>query len=167
MKLEMILAVDKNFAIGKDGDMLIYIDEDLHRFKKFTLENVIIMGRKTFMSLPGQRALPGRINIVITRDENFKKEDVIVVHSEEELEIELKKYEDKKIFVIGGGQIVRLLFDKINRAYLTMIDHSFEKYDTTIPNLNEMEDWKVVEESEEKFQDEIKYKYVTFEKIEK
>lgn len=165
MEFEMILSVDKNFAIGHKGDMLVYIKEDLHRFKEFTYGNIIIMGRKTFISLPGEKALPGRVNIVISRDENFKRDGVFVVKNLEELDEVLKKYENRTSYVIGGGEIVRLLIDRIKLAHLTMIDKFYENYDTTIPNLLEDKNWKMVYESEDKFQDDIKYKYVTFKRI--
>lgn len=81
----LIFAVDNNWNIGYNGDMLFKISEDLKRFKEITVGNIIIMGRKTFESLPYKKALPNRINIIITRDKEYKGENIMVVNSLEQL----------------------------------------------------------------------------------
>ena len=101
----IIVAVANGGAIGRKGDLLFPISADLKRFKELTMGNVIIMGRKTFESLP-KGALPGRENVVITRNADYSKEN-ITVFTDLQTAIDAKLAEGKKIFIIGGGEIYR------------------------------------------------------------
>lgn len=164
----LIFAVDNNWNIGYDGDMLFKISEDLKRFRRLTEGNIIIMGRKTFESLPDKKALPNRINIVITRDKEYSASDVIVINSLEELFPLLKKLNpDNNMdnFVIGGGNIAQQLISYCNKAYITKVFKTFEVADTLIPNLDLDDDWKIVNESEVYRQDDLLYKYVDYIRI--
>lgn len=166
--MKMIFAVDENWNIGYDGDMLFKISEDLKRFRRLTETNVIIMGRKTFESLPDQKALPNRINIVITRDVEYKADDVLVVSSIDELFLLLKEINpDNNManFVIGGGNIAHQLLQYCNYAYITKVLRSFEDTDTLIPNLDEDQDWVIENESEYHLQDDLMYNYVDYIRI--
>lgn len=166
--MKLIFAVDKNWNIGYDGDMLFKISKDLQRFRMFTENNIIIMGRKTFESLPDRKALPNRINIVITRDKEYEAEDIIVVHSIDELFPLLKELdpeEEMKVFLIGGGNLTHQMLDYCNFAYITKVNKAFNISDTLIPNLDEDENWKIVKESKTDFQDDLEYKYVDYTRI--
>ncbi|NLC03534.1 MAG: dihydrofolate reductase [Tissierellia bacterium] len=166
--MKMIFAVDENWNIGYDGDMLFKISKDLQRFRRLTETNIIIMGRKTFESLPDQKALPNRINIVITRDATYKADDIVVVTSIDELFQLLEKINpDNSMvnFVIGGGNIAHQLLQYCNYAYITKVLRSFDATDTLIPNLDEDQDWKILSQSPYYMQDDLMYNYVDYERI--
>lgn len=166
--MKMIFAVDENWNIGYDGDMLCKISEDLKRFRRLTETNIIIMGRKTFESLPERKALPNRINIVITRDKQYKADNIMVVTSIDELFILLKEINPDNTmanFVIGGGNIAYQLLQYCTYAYITKVLRRFEKTDTLIPNLDEDQDWAIESESEYYMQDDLMYKYVDYIRI--
>lgn len=161
----LIFAVDNNWNIGYDGDLLYKISEDLKRFRRLTEGNIIIMGRRTFESLPDKKALPNRINIVITRDKEYKAEGAIVINSLEELFPLLKELNpnnEMENFIIGGGEIAKQTIYYCNKAYITKIFKFFENADTFIPNLDLLDDWKIVKESQVYKQDDLEYKYVDY-----
>ena len=134
--MKMIVAADRNWGIGKNGDLLVHIPEDMEFFKEKTMGNAVVMGRKTFESFPGKKALPGRVNIVLTGNPDWAAEDAIVVHNMEELQTVLADYEDDRIYIIGGGQIYADFADRCSSIYVTHIDQSYEA-DTWFPNLEE------------------------------
>lgn len=141
--MQFIVACDKNWGIGYQGDMLFHLPEDLAFFKRVTMGNVIVMGRKTFESLPNGKALGGRINIVLSKDESFKPEDVEVVHSIEALDALLaKKYQDKKVFLIGGGKLYESLLYRCEGGYVTHVEATGDKVDTYFPNLSLLPNWQ-------------------------
>ncbi|MBQ8791520.1 MAG: dihydrofolate reductase [Ruminiclostridium sp.] len=156
--MEIIVAVDENFGIGKDNNLLARISPDLKRLRNFTVGNIIVMGSKTYMSFP-KRPLPDRENLVITRSpENFP--DVKCFTSVEEF-LEYSKTADKPIFVLGGGQIYKQLLPYCDKAHVTKILHSFEA-DTFFPNLDEDENWEIAEEGEVIETEQYPFKYVTY-----
>tara|TARA_R110000751_G_C13615649_1_gene463910 strand:+ start:240 stop:710 length:471 start_codon:yes stop_codon:yes gene_type:complete len=142
--INIIVATSENNVIGKGNDIPWYIPKDLEHFKKLTTGNTVIMGRKTYESLPKEyRPLPNRINIVITRDKSYQAKGCLVVNS---LEDALRKADnDKEIFIIGGGQIYREGLKFAERIYLTKIHNNIEG-DTYFPKLNKF--WKLVDEEE-------------------
>ena len=142
-----IVAVDKNWAIGKDNKLLVSIPEDMKFFKDTTSGNVVIMGRKTLESFPGGRPLPNRENIVITKSPDYEKEGVIVVHSPKEALEKAKKF-DKDVYIIGGGKVYNEMIDMCDEAYITAIDYSYVA-DTHFPNLDKKPNWVMVAQSEE------------------
>lgn len=156
--MEIIVAVDENFGIGKDNNLLARISPDLKRLRNFTVGNIIVMGSKTYMSFP-KRPLPDRENLVITRSpENYP--DVKCFTSVEEF-LEYNKTADKPIFVLGGGQIYKQLLPYCDKAHITKILHSFEA-DTFFPNLDEDEEWMIAEEGEVIETEQYPFKYVTY-----
>lgn len=161
--MNLIVAVDKNWAIGKDNKLLVSIPQDMKFFRETTMGKVVVMGRKTLESFPGGQPLKKRTNIVLTRDKNYKVKDAIVVHSVEELLEELKNYDEKEIYVIGGESIYRALLPYCKVAHVTKIDHAYEA-DTYFPNLDDMEDWEVTGVSEEQTYFDLEYKFVRYEK---
>ncbi|NLV89591.1 MAG: dihydrofolate reductase [Tissierellia bacterium] len=164
----LIFAVDSNWNIGYKGDMLYKISKDLKRFRRITEGNIIIMGRKTFESLPDKKPLPNRINIVITRNKEYKAGDVIVINSIDELYPLLKKLNpnnEMENFIIGGGEIARQTLDNCNKAYITKIYKTFEKVDTSMPNLDLLDNWKIVNKSRIYRDKDVEYQYVDYVKI--
>lgn len=115
--MKLIAAADKNWAIGKDGELLVRISEDMKNFSAITTGNVIVMGRKTLESFPGGKPLPNRVNIVLTHEKDYNGKGAIVVHSEEELWEELSKYDTDSIFVTGGESIYQVC------CFHTVIQH--------------------------------------------
>jgi len=149
--LSLIAAVSQDWAIGKDGDLLFSIKEDMKFFRQTTMDNVVIMGRKTLESFPGQKPLKNRVNIVLTRNKNYSAEGAVVVTTLDELFAELEKYPKKEHIVIGGGEIYSLLMPYCTKAYITKVDAKKEA-DTYLENLDMDNSWKIT--SEEKHSDE-------------
>ena len=122
--LSIIVAMADNRAIGKDNDLLWHLSGDLKRFKKLTTGHPVVMGRKTWDSLP-KRPLPGRQNIVMTTNPNFAADGATVVHSINELFNVLKDCDDE-VFVMGGASIYQMLLPFTNRLYVTRVYRDYE-----------------------------------------
>lgn len=166
--MELIVAVDKQWAIGKNNQSLVSIPADLRYFRKLTQNHIVIMGRKTLESLPNQKPLPERHNIIISRNLSYQVNGADVVHSIEEA-IELASNLTKKdfvnrIFVIGGGCIYEQMLPYCDIAYVTKIEYTYEA-DTFFPNLDQRDDWKLVEESEEQTYYDLEYYFTRYKRI--
>jgi dihydrofolate reductase len=142
--VSLIVAKSENNVIGKDGNIPWYIPEDLKRFKKITTNNVVIMGRKTYESLPKEyRPLPNRLNIIISRNKNYKAENCLVFNN---LEKAIRKAgTNKEIFIIGGSEIYNEGLKYTNKIYLTEVLGDFDG-DTHFPTLGT--GWKEVKREE-------------------
>lgn len=162
--MNLIVAVDKNWAIGKGNKLLVSIPQDMKFFRETTMGKVVVMGRKTLESFPGGQPLKKRVNIVLTRDKNYDVKEAIVVHSVEALLEELKQYNDDDIYVIGGESIYRQMLPYCKLAHVTKIDHAYEA-DTYFPNLDEMEDWEVTGVSDEQTYFNLEYEFVRYERV--
>lgn len=163
--MNLIVAVDRNWAIGNKNKLLVSIPNDMKNFRRMTTGNVIVMGRKTLESFPQGQPLGNRVNIVLTGNKDYQVNGAVIVHSMEELMEELKQYEDKQIFVVGGESIYRQLLPYCSKAVVTKIDEAYEA-DTYFPDLDQMEEWQITEESEEQTCFDICYTFVTYEKKE-
>lgn len=140
MEIALIAAVAKNRVIGKDNDLVWSLPDDMKYFMNTTKHHYIILGRKNFESLPPKfRPLPDRTNIVVSRQIGLKLENTIVVNSLEDAIDVCKKNKQKKIFIIGGGQIYKQALPITDTLYITEIQHSFEG-DTYFPEYNK-EEW--------------------------
>ena len=159
--MNIIVAVDKNWGIGKDNKLLVSIPSDMKFFREETMNKVVVMGRKTLESFPNGLPLKRRTNIVLTKDRNYKVKDAILVHSVEELMEELKKYDSEDIYVIGGDSIYRQLLPYCDVAHVTKIDYAYEA-DSYFPNLDEMSEWKVERTSEELTYFDLEYMIVKY-----
>lgn len=164
--MNLIVAVDKNWAIGLKNKLLVSIPADMKFFRETTVGKVVVMGRKTLESFPGGQPLKKRTNIVLTRDENYEVKDAVIVHSLDALLEELKKYEEEDIYVIGGESIYRLLLLYCKIAHITKINHEYEA-DTYFPNLDEMEDWEITGVSDEQTYFDLEYEFVRYERVKK
>lgn len=138
----IIVAVAENNAIGKNNDLIWYISDDLKRFKRLTTKHTILMGRKTFESLPNG-ALPNRNNVVISRDHSLQFDNCTLLHSIEEA-IERYKDTEEEVFIIGGGSIYEKMLPYAQKLYLTKVHQSFDA-DVFFPDLN-MQEWEVIDE---------------------
>lgn len=161
--MNAIVAADKNWGIGYKNKLLISIPSDMKFFRQTTMNHVVVMGRKTLESFPNGLPLAKRTNIVLTRDQDYKVKGAILVHSEEELLEELKKYEEDDIFVIGGGSVYEMMLPYCNTIYVTKIDFAYQA-DTYFPNLDEMPEWEMTEESEEQTCFDIEFAFTKYER---
>jgi len=159
--VSFVLARADNGVIGVDNAIPWRIPEDMKRFKAITMGKPIVMGRKTWDSFP-KRPLPGRTNIVITRDANWQAEGAVVVHSLEEA---LKKAEHEKpdeIAVIGGGEIYRLALPHAGRIHLTEV-HTDVAGDATLPAFDTAL-WRETTREDHVTADGLRYSYVTLDR---
>ena len=161
--MNIIAAVDKNWAIGNKGDLLIRIPADLKLFQSETMGKVVVLGRKTLDTFPGGLPLKGRTNIIMSTKPDYQVKNATVVHSLEELRIELKKYPSEDVFVIGGESIYRMLLPYCDIAHITKIDHAYEA-DTYFPNLDELSEWQITADSDEQTYFDIAYEFLKYER---
>ena len=144
MKIILIAAAAENNALGKDNDLVWHLPDDFKRFKKLTSHHPIIMGRKTFETFP--KPLPNRKHIVITRKDDYKApEGIIVVNSLEEA-VKAGNIADETIYVIGGGEIYKLALEQATHIELTRVHETFEA-DAFFPEIDEKK-WKLIESIE-------------------
>lgn len=161
--MNLIAAVDRNWAIGLNNKLLVSIPEDMKFFRKTTTGKVVVMGRKTLESFPNGAPLKNRVNIVLTSDRNYQVKDAVIVHSMEELMEELKQYPSEDIYVIGGESIYRQLVDLCEVAHITKIDYEYQA-DAYFPNLDEKEEWKITADSEEQTYFDLEFYFLKYEK---
>lgn len=143
--MKLIVAVDKNWAIGKNGNLLAHIPSDMKHFKEKTLNHFVVMGRKTLESFPNQKPLINRTNLVLTRNINYNANGVEIFHSLQELQKRLCGHDD--VFIIGGGQIYREFLPYCDEAIVTYIHKEFDA-DTYFPNLDTLPNWYLEKESD-------------------
>lgn len=157
MNISLILSVGRNNEIGRGNDLIWHFHADMKFFRETTTGNTVIMGRKTFESLP--KVLPNRKNIVISTDKDLKIEGALVVHSVEEA---LEAAKDDNIFVIGGGKIYAEFLPLADKIYLTEIDAQCPDADTFFPTFDKsLYTRTVLGENEE---DGIKFSHVLYTK---
>ncbi|SKA59872.1 dihydrofolate reductase [Eubacterium uniforme] len=161
--MNLIVAVDKNWAIGYKGKLLISIPEDMKFFRETTTGHTVVMGKNTLLSFPNSKPLKNRNNIVIALEKDFTVEGATTVYSIEEALEEVKKYDSDDVYVIGGGSIYKQLLPYCDKAYITYIDHSYSA-DTFFPNLDEDDEWEITSESEEQTYFDIEYFFRTYER---
>ena len=162
--MNVIVAADKNWGIGKDNKLLVSIPSDMKFFRQTTTGKVVVMGRKTLESFPNGQPLKNRVNIVLTSDKNYKVKDAIVVHDLDELHKELEQYNSEDVYVIGGESIYRQLLDECDVAHITKIDYAYDA-DAYFPNLDEKEEWQITEDSDEQTYFDLEYYFLKYERI--
>lgn len=159
--MNLIAAVDKNWAIGMNNQLLVRIPDDMKRFRRLTVGKAVVLGRKTLETFPGGRPLKDRTNIVLSKNRSYQVEGAVCVHSLKELDEELAKYQSEDIFVIGGESIYRQLLDRCDTAFITKLDYAYQA-DAWFPNLDKEEIWQVCEESEEQTYFDLEYYFVKY-----
>ena len=162
--ISAIVAVDENFGIGFNNQLLEHIPEDLKRFKQLTTNKTIIMGRKTWESLPN-KPLPNRLNIVVTSKERSFEEMTLFTSFEEVYSRATHIMPEDEWFIIGGGSIYKEFLPICDKVYLTKIMVSHENVDTYFPNIELMDNWKCIEQSEIKQYNDISYQFKTYSRI--
>lgn len=161
--MKAILSADRNWGIGYQNRLLVSIPSDMKFFRQTTTGRVVVMGRKTLESFPNGMPLKNRTNIVLTGNKDYHVKDAVIVHSKEELLEELKKYDTDAVYVIGGESIYRMLLPYCDTAYVTKIDRAFQA-DTFFPNLDEMDEWVMTEESEEQTCFDLEFTFTKYER---
>ncbi len=161
--MKLIAAVDQNWNLGYRGGLLFRIPADLKRFRTLTNGNVVVMGRKTLLSLPGGKPLPNRDNIVLTRNTAFHAQDVGIARSIDGLSKLLRQpaFVGKEIFVIGGAEVYAQLLPYCESALITHVNAAREA-DCSLPNLGTLENWVLAERSEVQFHEGLSFSYVTY-----
>lgn len=163
--MNLIVVVDQNWGIGKENDLLFRLPLDMkENFVKKTTGQIVVMGRKTLESFPGQRPLKNRVNIVLTRDESYQKEGVILCHTFDEAVATAQKAakaQDKTIYVIGGGSIYAGLLPFCDTAYITKVSADGNA-DVFFPNLDMAEDWECINHGEELIDNGYRIRFCTY-----
>lgn len=161
--MNLIVAVDENWAIGNKGDLLVRIPADHKNFRKETTGKVVVLGRKTLETFPQQQPLPNRVNIILSTKKDYAVNGAVVVHSIDELLEELKKYETNDVYIIGGDSVYKEMLPYCDVAHITKIDHKYEA-DAYFPNLDEDPDWEITDMSEEQYYFDLTYHFVRYER---
>lgn len=162
--MNLIVAVDENWGIGKQNKLLVSIPADMKFFRETTTKKVVVMGRKTLESFPQSQPLKNRVNIVLTKDLNYRVNGGIVVHSIEALLEEIKDYPTEDVYVIGGESIYRQLLPYCHLAHVTKINYGYDA-DTFFPDLDQMKDWNVTGISEEQTYFDLEYYFTRYERV--
>lgn len=161
--MNLIVAVDNNWAIGNKNKLLVRIPNDMKHFREETTGKVVVLGRKTLETFPQAQPLANRTNIILSTDQNYKVKDAVVVHSIDELLEELKAYDSNDVYIIGGDSVYKQMLPYCDTAHVTKINHAYEA-DSYFPNLDEMEEWEMTADSEEQTYFDIEYQFVKYEK---
>ena len=163
MKLSMIAALSTNNVIGRNNEVPWRLSTDLKRFKALTMGHHLIMGRKTYESVG--RPLPGRINVVITRQPDYAPEDIVVVHSLEEAVRVAAKAGDREAFIAGGAEIYAQSMHRADRMYLTRV-HADVEGDTWFPDFDDVSEWRLTDsehfDADEK--NEFPFSFLTYDR---
>jgi dihydrofolate reductase len=159
--MKLIVAVAKDWGIGNGGDLLFDLPDDMKFFKETTKNKTVVMGRITLLTLPGGNPLKNRVNIVMTTDKNYEKENCTVVHSVEELLEEVKKYNSDDVFVIGGSKIYNELYPYCSEAYITKVD-AVKDADSYLHNFDQDQDWLLTFASELHENNGLKFNFNTY-----
>ncbi|MEG1848180.1 MAG: dihydrofolate reductase [Lachnospiraceae bacterium] len=162
--MNMIVAVDNNWAIGYKNRLLVSIPNDQKHFREETIGKVVVLGRKTLETFPGGVPLRGRTNIILSKDTHYQVKDAIVVHSLEALLQELEQYASKEVYIIGGASIYQQMLPYCDTAHITKIDHTFDA-DTYFPNLDELPEWQVTADSDEQTYFNLEYTFLQYERV--
>lgn len=162
--MKMIAAVDNNWAIGYKNRLLVRIPADQKYFRNETMGKVIVMGRKTLESFPQGQPLAGRTNVVLSRKPDYQVKGTVVINAVEETLEYLSQFDTDDIFIIGGETIYRQFIDYCDEALITKIDHEYQA-DAWFPNLDEMDEWQLVGDTEEQTYFDLEYVFLKYKRV--
>lgn len=162
--MNLIVAVDENWAIGNKNELLISIPADHKFFRQETTGKVVILGRKTLETFPQGLPLKNRTNIIMSTNKDYQVKDAVVVHGLDELLSQIEKYDTEDVYVVGGESVYRLLLPYCDTAHVTKIDHAYEA-DAYFPDLDAMPEWKITADSEEQTYFDITYHFLKYERV--
>ena len=158
--MKAIVAVDKEWGIGKNNDLLFSLKQDMDYFRQKTTGKVVVMGSNTLKSFPGGRPLKNRINIVLYPG-GEKRDDCIVVDSLQELAVELKKYPTDDVFIIGGAMFYRTMLPYCDTVFVTKVEAKGGA-SVFFENLDKLDNWRCAETSEEKTENGLSFRFTTY-----
>lgn len=161
MQVSLIVAMDANRGIGKNNDLMWHLPADMNFFKETTKGQIVVMGRKNYDSIPEKyRPLPNRLNVILTRNKDFKAENCLVFNSLNDCLDHFKDEKVRKVFIIGGGEIYKMALDSgcLNEMYITYVDGVFDA-DTFFPQFNESE-WTSQILTEQSIDEKHEYSFV-------
>ena len=162
--MNLIASATLDWGLGNKNELLYHVKADMVQFRQKTTGNVVVMGRNTFLSLPGQKPLPNRVNIVLSTDRTFTPDGVKVVRSIDELLGVLSAYDPDRVFVIGGGGVYRALLPFCGKAYITRF-YAKREADTFLPDLDVDGEWRLEKRSVLHEQDGLYYTFDLYERI--
>ncbi|MDF2838410.1 MAG: Dihydrofolate reductase [Evtepia sp.] len=158
--MNVIVMVDENWAIGKDSDQLVYIAPDLKRFQALTKGHAILLGRKTLDTFPGGKPLKNRRNLILSTREGYEVENAEVFRSIEDV----LAVAPKDTFVVGGASVYLQMLPFCDKAYITKVQGAYPA-DCHFPNLDEDARWRVVEEEGPFLHEDLRFSYVTYQRV--
>ena len=161
--MNMIVAVDSNWAIGNKNQLLVRIPADMKMFRNETINKVVVLGRKTLETFPNAAPLGQRKNIILSTNPDYSVKDAVVVHSIDELLEEVKQYPTEDVYIIGGATVYEAMLPYVDTTHVTKIDHEYEA-DAHFPNLDSDPEWEITAESEEQVYFDITYAFVKYER---
>lgn len=160
--MNLIVAVDNHWAIGYQDNLLVRIPQDQKFFRDTTMGHTIVLGRKTLAGFPNGQPLAGRTNIILSRNQDFTVRNAQTVHSLEELSAALTQFDMEEVYVCGGAQVYKLLLSYCRYAHVTKIDYTYQA-DTYFPNLDALENWELIGDSEEQTYFDLTYGFFLYE----
>ena len=160
--MNAIVAVDANWAIGYEGELLFSLPTDMRRFRSLTMGGTMILGRKTLESFPGGKPLPKRRNIVISRNESLVVEGAEVVPTPDAALALAENTPDDQIWVIGGGSVYTVLLSRCKRVYLTKTENAAPAADTFFPNLDKLPGWEVESVGDPITENGVTYRFIDY-----
>jgi dihydrofolate reductase len=166
INMNMIAAVDANWAIGRNGQLLVRIPNDHKHFRTETMGKVVVYGRKTLQTFPQGMPLEGRTNVILSRQPGYQVKGAVVVSSLEELFDKLKAYPRGDVYVIGGESVYHQLLPYCHRIHITRIDHSYEA-DAYFPDLDKDPEWEITADSDEQTYFDIAYTFLRYDRKKK
>lgn len=161
--MNLIAAVDRNWAIGNKGQLLVRIPNDHKMFRQETLDKVVVYGRKTLETFPLAQPLDRRVNIILSTNHDLVVRHAQVVHSIEELLEACRAYPPEDVYIIGGASVYRQLLPYCDTAHITKIDYEYEA-DAWLPNLDEDPEWEITADSDEQTYFDLAYQFVKYER---
>ena len=159
--MNTIVAVDQNWAIGHNGQLLYHISDDLNHFRELTTDHCIIYGRKTLETFPGKKPLPHRENVILTRNLHYQA-DATIAHSLNELRRIVSSHQPSKVDVIGGAEIYNLLLPYCDTAYVTKILDAVPNADAHFPNLDLDSNWELTDEGPIRYSEGFQFRFCTY-----
>ncbi len=159
--MNCIVNVSENWGIGKDGQLLFSISADLKRFRQLTLGKTVILGRKTLATFPGEKPLPGRTNLVLSRQPNFQADNAVIFHSFPELALFLHAYPTEELWVIGGASVYERMLPYCSHAFITKTFCEVDA-DSFFPNLDALPQWHFVSESPKMEEGNLVFRYLEY-----
>jgi dihydrofolate reductase len=159
--MNLIVAVDNNWAIGYKNNLLVRIPNEQKYFREETTGKVVVLGRKTMEAFPGGQPLKNRENIIMSTNAQYSVKGAEVVHSIQELLEKLQSYSSEDIYIIGGESIYKQLLPYCDIALVTKIDHAYDA-DTFFPDLDQDSEWELVADSEEQTYFDLEYRFLKY-----